>query len=128
MRNMKFAVGDLVEIIRANRETHHAIFEEAQVGYRKAVIKDLDERLREAREGKRILRAAIMREPEDHTRDYDRVLKMLDMCSESHVELNEDEFGQYVMDDWSWKRNFLFANSAYSTTATAALAEQNEDF
>jgi hypothetical protein len=39
------------------------------------------------------------------------------MCTESHVELSEQEFGQYVMDDWAWKRQFLLSNSAYSATA-----------
>lgn len=127
MKNMKFAVTDLLGIITENREKHRAIFLEAQTGYRAAVIAELDKRLKEAQSGKKISQMNFYREPEDHTRDYDRVIKMLGMCSESHVELNEDEFGQYVMDDWQWKRQFLLSNSAYSTTATAALLAQGDD-
>lgn len=126
MRNMKFAVVELSEIIQVNRENHRKIFIEAQDGYRKAMIRELDRRLTEARSGQKISRAAWMAEPEDHTRDYDRVLKMLQMCTELHVELDEKEFGQYVMDDWSWKRNFLVANSAYSATAAGMVGEIDE--
>lgn len=127
MKNMKFAVTDLMGIVTENREKHNAIFLEAQVGYRKAVIAELDKRLREAQDGKKIAQMNFYREPEDHTRDYDRIVKMLGMCSESHVELDENEFGQYVMDDWQWKRQFLLSNSAYSMTATAALAQAGDD-
>lgn len=127
MKNMKFEVAELRRVISGNRETHRKIFLEAQDGYRRAIIEELDSRLREARSGKKISRIAFLTEPEDHTRDYDRVLKMLEMCSETHVELNEEEFGQYVMDDWRWKRQFLAANSAYSVTATAMLAASGDD-
>lgn len=123
MKNMKFQVAELSDMIQGNRESHRKIFFEAQDGYRKAMIRELDRRLNEARSGQKISRAAWMAEPEDHTRDYDRILKMLGMCTETHVELDEKEFAQYVMDDWAWKRNFLVANSAYSATATAMMQE-----
>lgn len=123
MRNMLFAVTDLKKIIHTNREHHRKIFLEAQDGYRIAMIAELDGRLREAREGRRISRMAFLSEPEDHTRDYDRILTMLEMCTEAQVELNELEFGQYVMDDWQWKRSFLVSNSAYSSTAAGLVGE-----
>lgn len=126
MKNMKFAVADLQSTITKNRETHRQIFLEAQDGYRKAMIAELDTRLNEARADKKISRVAFLPEPADHTRDYDRILTMLEMCSETHVELNEDEFGQYVMDDWGWKRQFLLSNSAYSATATALMADVDD--
>ena len=127
VKNMKFAVSDLQATIKSNREKHREIFLEAQTGYRKAMIAELDARLKEARNGGKISRINFLTEPEDHTRDYDRILTMLEMCSESHVELDEDEFAQYVMDDWRWKRQFLLSNSAYSTTATAMLARSGDD-
>ena len=127
MKNMKFAVADLQRKIQENLKQHRTIFLEAQDGYRAATISMLDERLREARSGKKISRVAFLSEPEDHTRDYERVLKMLEMCTEDFVELNEDEFAQYVMDDWRWKHSFLLSNSAYSTTATSLLAMNGDD-
>lgn len=126
MKNVKLPVVELLEAIRANREVHRKIFVESQEGYRKAVIAELDKRLREARDGKRIQRFTYMTEPSDHTRDYDRVITMLEMCTEENVELGDQEFGQYVMDQWDWKQQFLHANSAYSVTATAALQEEDD--
>jgi hypothetical protein len=35
------------------------------------------------------------------------------METREEIELTEQEFAQYVMDDWSWKGQFTATNSAY---------------
>jgi hypothetical protein len=46
------------------------------------------------------------------------------MSTDTVVELSEQEFRQYVMDDWSWKHNFLASNAMYSAAATRALSAE----
>lgn len=121
---MKFAVKELLRILEENRSKHRAIFLEAQEGYRTRVIAELNTRLVEATAGQKIQRFAHFREPIDQTREYDRAIRMLQMCTESEVELDSREFGQLVMDQWDWKQDFLFANSAYSATAAALSGEE----
>jgi hypothetical protein len=53
----------------------------------------------------------------NQTKDYDRVLKMLDMTTDEVVVLSEDDFAQYVMDEWQWKEQFSQINSTYSARA-----------
>jgi hypothetical protein len=56
-------------------------------------------------------------EPQDHTIDYDRVIKMLEMSVDSLIELDEGAFDQYVMDNWSWKGDALATNEMYADRA-----------
>ncbi len=104
----------LLEELKKNRDAHRAIFEKAVVGYRKVAIEELDRMLVEAKEGKRIRRGLELVEPMDQTKDYDRVIKMLEMSVDDIVILDSAEFAQYVMDDWHWKDAFTASNSTYT--------------
>ena len=76
---MTFHKSQLLTIIKENRDKHRAVFEEAQAGYRTKVIEELDKRLADARAGRRIDTFISLTEPVDQTRNYDRVIKMLEM-------------------------------------------------
>lgn len=102
--------------IKSNREAHRAIFEEATIGYRKAVIAELDSMIADAKAGKRIRHSINLIEPMDQTKEYDRVISMLEMSIDESVELEQHEFAQYVLDDWHWKGQFMASNMHYTTT------------
>ncbi len=116
----------LIEIITKNRTEHRAIFDEACVGYAKMMEQELETRLKEIRSGKKIVRITAMAVPEDHTGDYDRVLKMLDLAEETEIVLQERDVAMYIMDDWQWKQNFLISNSHYSVAAMRALSTSRD--
>jgi hypothetical protein len=105
---------ELLDALLRNRSEHRALFLEAQNGYREDAIRELDAMLAEARSGKAIRRAVALVEPKDHTRDYDRVIKMLEMCTKDEVFIDESEFAQYVQDDWGWKNDFVGTASNYT--------------
>jgi hypothetical protein len=111
---------DLLDILEKNRKEHRAIFVEAQAGFKNAVVKQLEERLKAARENRHVELFIRLNEPVDQTSDYDRVIKMLELSTEETVELNEQDFSQYVEDNWNWRHQFLVTNSAYSETASAS--------
>jgi hypothetical protein len=117
MESIKVKKAELLETLKVNRHNHRKIFLEAQEGYRKTAITEIEKMLSEAREGKKIRRQLVLSEPVDQTNDYDRVIRMLEMSQDEMVELSEHDFAQYVLDDWSWKRQFLHSNSVYSATA-----------
>jgi hypothetical protein len=124
---MKFKVGELQDIISKNRDEHNKIFLEAMAGYTSKVKGDLQAYLERIERGEVIRVQIYYPEPENHTRDYDRILKMLDLTTEKSIELSEKQFESYVLDDWAWKRAFLTSNSAYSVTA-ARLSQDDEGF
>lgn len=113
MQKVKIKREDLLRNVQLNRSKHRNLFLKAQEGYREEVIEELDKMLKEAREGKRIRRLIELPEPVDHTSDYDRVIRMLEMSVDEEIELTSVEFDQYVMDNWSWKEFVFATNSSY---------------
>lgn len=104
---------DLLDALRKNRDAHRDTFEQAATGYRKRAIEELDASLQDAKAGKKIRRSIGLVEPMDQTKDYDRVIRMLEMTVDDVVTIGATEFQQYVMDDWSWKEQFTASNAAY---------------
>lgn len=103
----------VLAVLQDNLKTHRAIFLQAQEGYRRTVIAQLEKSLADARENRRIEQFVRLAEPIDHTHDYERTIKMLEMSVSDEVKLSEAEFACYVMDDWSWKKQFLTTSMAY---------------
>ncbi len=104
---------DLLVALKKNRSEHRALFLEAQDGFRVAFIHELDKMLAEARANKSYRKIVELEEPHDHTRDYDRIIRMLEMSVKDEIQITETEFSQYVLDDWSWKHQFIETSNTY---------------
>lgn len=103
----------LLTAVTENRDNHRAKFLQAQEGYRKAAIRELDKMLADARAGNRIRRTVSLPEPTDHTQDYDRAIRMLEMCADDWLMISDDDFQRLVMDEWGWKQSWSATNSTY---------------
>jgi hypothetical protein len=126
MNSVKVHKAELLEKVKRNREAHRALFLKAQEGYRTAVIAELDRMFADAKDGKPIRRAISLPEPVDHTADYDRVISMLEMSAEDIVQISAEQFDQYVLDNWRWRRfasetNQWLANEAPSVNFRSAI-------
>lgn len=117
MNSITIEKSKLLEVLKANREKHREIFLEAQGNYRKAVIAELDRMLAEAKSGQRVRRQVLLPEPIDQTREYDRAIRMLEMASDATIDINEQDFRCYVMDEWNWRTHALNINKTYSVSA-----------
>lgn len=51
--------------------------------------------------------------PENHTKDYERAIRMMSASIYDEVRLSEQEFDQYVLNNWEWKNKFITSNSFY---------------
>ena len=117
MENVKVNKGDIVVVLKKNRDEHRTIFLSAVEGYRKRAIEILEENIAIIKKGKLERLYVTLPVPEDHTKDYDRAIKMLEMSVDLEIELSEKDFKQYVLDDWSWQQDFLASNTAYTVMA-----------
>jgi hypothetical protein len=113
MRQVKVKKEELLTLLMSNRNAHRGEFEKAQEGYRKRMIEELDQMLEDAKAGRKIQAYVALPEPQDHTKDYDRVIKMVEMSVDPVLELDGTMFAQFVMDDWAWKAEFTATNSYY---------------
>ena len=123
MKTVRLRKIELLGKLGVNRDKHKEIFLEALEGYKKAIIDALESRLADAKAGKRIDTYINLEQPIDQTKEYDRVITMLEMSLDAEIELDERQFAQYVMDNWSWKSQFLTTNSVYSRTAATVMED-----
>jgi hypothetical protein len=114
LHTIKVRKVELLEKLVANRATHRAMFLDAQTGFRKVVIQELDRRLKDARANRTINIVFAMPAPVDQTAEYDRAIKMLEMSVDDVLELDEDEFSHFVLDEWRWKQQVYATNSMYA--------------
>lgn len=126
----EFDPSEILEKMRTNRETHATEYAEALKGYYLEVAEQAKEVAKKAREVAKFAEGEADKDdpenieesrwnisaikPEDHTGDYDRVIAMLEMTKSSKIELDEQEFAQYVLDKWAWKQHFETTNNFYS--------------
>ena len=111
MREVEIEKDRLTEIVKANKEKHRELFEEAYEEYGKQVVANL-KALLDATKRKAPQEVSLtfnLVKPKDHTADYERVLQMLDLEVNESVVLQQHEFTELVQDDWGWKGQFAAA-------------------
>lgn len=119
MDYVKVKKDELLSILKKNRAEHREIFEEASERFREEVVKALEERLADARKGKRISLSINLVQPMDQTREYDQAIQMCQMSVDDVIELSHESFRCYVLDQWHWRDQFIASNSNYSEKARA---------
>lgn len=102
-----------METITKNREQHREKFLAAQEKFRARVIELLDERLEQARAGKRVDLHILLPEPVDYTTSYNTALAMLDWEIGDQVELGKEDFERYVEDNWEWQQHWRSNTGSY---------------
>ena len=111
----------LIKDLKKNLGQHRAIFEQAVEGYRKLAVQQLTGHINRIKKGELVEVYVRLPLPEDHSRDYERVIQMLERSLDETVPLSETDFRAYVQDDWDWKRAFLASTAEYSADAARAL-------
>lgn len=113
MKDIHVDKNELLAILRENRANHRETFEKAQVVFRERLIEELDRKLEDARAGRRVDVHVRLPVPEDHTGDYDRVIRMLELEVDTTVMLSEQDMNQYVQDQWGWNASFAANTTSY---------------
>lgn len=109
---------DLLNRLRENREKHAADYVLAHEGYVQAMREELQGLLAKLDAGEEIDRYLTNQEPENHTAEYDLAIQMFEMATDTEIELDSQQFSQYVNDDWGWKRSWSASNTSYITRAS----------
>lgn len=108
----------LLGVLKANREAHRQNYELARDGFIKLLTAELEDKIDTIRIDKRIPQLSFdNRQPEDHTDEYDTIIGMLEMSSDSEIELNYQQYQQWVEDNWNWKQLWTTSNTQYMDAA-----------
>lgn len=111
---MKMSRTKLLELLRVNRDRHVGNYEEARVIYFDRLLLDLEKRRTEAEEGKFSNSIIDLQKPENMSKEYDRLITMLEMDESEEKVLNRADFANFVLDEWDWKYRAATVNSSYT--------------
>ena len=117
MDTVKVNKEDLLATLEENRVKHVADFKEAMVEYRKAAATELTAMLKQAKsKTEKITRAIKAPEPVSYEKSYATAIRMLNMSVDDIIELDEQEFKQYVEDAWTWQASFTSNTLMYKNS------------
>ena len=120
MKSVNVRKGELLKVLRDNRETHIKEYESAMQVYKEDVLAKLEEMLATAKEemskDKPKFKLNVnLAEPTSYVDSYDTAIRMLEMSTDDKIELSNQEFSQYVEDNWSWKNTFSLVTGSYNS-------------
>ena len=112
-RTIKLEKSKLLATLKEHKEAHIVEYGDAVKAYKLEAIEQLGELLKEANDDKRQLRLDLT-EPIDNTDNYDKIIAMFDWEVDDVVELTQNEFNEYVLDENSFTIMAQTSNAMYS--------------
>lgn len=109
----------LMEVLKLNLDKHRAEYETAMNDYWDALEIYHTAQLERAKSrNKKGLDIPAPQEPTSQAKEYEKVIRQLELSIDSQFTLNETQFQTYVMDDWFWKHSFAVNNQALAMYKT----------
>lgn len=118
MNSIKMNRLQLLVIVKDNLEKHLKDYTESVEDYKAGVLKLTTANLKLAKTGdteKFSQIKAIPQAPRSYEKEYNRAIRMLELSVEEVIDIEEDIFNQLVLDEWSWKHQFVASASLYKS-------------
>lgn len=116
MRTVTVKTKELIKVLKKNRDLHETEFTEAYEGYRQLVQEALEARLvivKKNEEKFDLYFHDIDTAPDNHTKDYQNVIDMLELGTEKSATLTMQEYLQFYKNEWAWQQNWQMSNAQY---------------
>lgn len=124
MDKVKVNRDDLLAKLEVNRERHILQYAEACADYRDDALAEVAKAMDKLNGFADDLAKGEVRGvgyisfrtpvPESHEREYNRAISMLRMSVDAVIDIDEQRYSRYVMDDWDWKEKFDEVRMSYS--------------
>ena len=111
-RQIKVNKQKLIDKIKENRKKHIEEYDKAVIAYKKEALKQLDKLRIKAVKGDLVLRLDLVT-PVNISEDYSKIIEMFEWEVEDVVELEQNEFVQYVQDETDFALSAKLSNTAY---------------
>ena len=111
-RTMMVVKADLIKKIIENKEAHIEAYAKAEVAYKKEALKQLSELTKKVEGGDMSVRLNLTT-PVDNRKNYDKIVDMFEWDVNDNVELTQQEFNEYILDETEAARHAFASNMAY---------------
>ena len=123
MNEVKVSKDELLKTLKANKESHVQIYNDALEGVRVEYKKLLQKEMDKLDAGKEVKSSVSVSMPRNHEEEYEEVIQMLEMSVETEITLSRHEFKNYVQDQWvSQSEKDLLRHFALSSSNSAMYA------
>ena len=119
---VKILTSALISKLKENRDSHAQLFKDAMEGYFVETKKKLEKKLKEL-DNKTVIASFKVEVPKDHTKEYDRLIAMLEMSQDTELVISSHDFNRYVLDEWisADEKGMLVAMAMSSSNSGAYL-------
>lgn len=118
MNGLKYKKEVLIEKLKFNKDKHVKTYEKAWEVFTQEYSERLEEMVKDSSNielGKAPDLYVDLAVPQSHEDDYSRVILMVELSSQEEFHLTEQEFRQYIMDEWYWREAWLQDTVSYSS-------------
>ena len=117
---IKATIGSLIGSLEANKAAHIADYKVAREIYFIDLRTELEDMRKDAcEENFRADQFGLnLRPPRNEAEKYDKYINMLNLSTESIIEIGVDEYERFVEDKWDWAISARNLNSIYSSKAS----------
>lgn len=116
-RKVKVNKQKLIDTIKANKAKHIEEYNQAVLDYKEEADKKLRELRRNLNDGRLDLQL-VMTTPQNKEEDYDKLITQFEWELNDTVELSQEEFNEYVHDDFDFARQARLSNTFYAKSIT----------
>lgn len=111
---------NLLHTLRHNLGTHTANYQQAYKDYLTVIEHELTQLLMKVKAGEENLAIYVAtRAPTHSINEYNRIISMLEWHEGDTIELDHQQFKEWVQDDWSWKgQTDIYYSGLAETRAT----------
>jgi len=117
----------LLKILKKNLRAHKRKSNEALKIYQEAYIAVMEKNLEIAKKTPaEIVPINQISLPvvQDHVTDYEKVIGMLELSVDETIELDFQEYNNYVQDEWGWSGGFNSVTMAYTSCSSSSSSTQ----
>ena len=111
-RTIKVKKVMLIEKIKENKEAHIVAYEKAVIAYKKEALKQLVDLTTKATQGDLDINLDLTT-PVNNRKNYDKIIDMFEWEVEDEVELEQQEFNEYVQDETEFAIHASLSNAMY---------------
>lgn len=111
-RKIKVEKADLIAKIKENKENHIVEYGKAVIAYKKEALRQLEIQTKKINEGGLNAKLDLIT-PINNADNYDKILQMFEWEVDDVVELEQNEFIEYVQDETDFAVSAKFSNMSY---------------
>jgi len=111
-RKIKVDKKQLIEKIKENKENHIKEYEKAVVAYKEEALKQLQNLTEKVNSGAVNIKLDLVT-PINNSENYDKIIEMFEWEVEEIVELEQNEFIEYVQDETDFAVTAKMSNMTY---------------